>query len=660
METGPDNFSIFLDKTLVLQHSRRRPLFRVGLGQRSPEKCDTSATISSFGSRAVRQWEVIRASPDLIELRFPGLFSLSLARKENATMVMSFSSLGLNIQYFRIRLPVLRKTHFEFCGPDRMIRLKKNQSYAWQTLLRPAHPVSASLLSNGALSASSKYRLAEAVYGMKALITSSNRYIYLSADSAACRHQRRFLFLDTAGLPAELRMGSTATRSETLRRLSIQANPPACKAPDWIHDGLCVELSGGIETATRRLHTLLDNDIHINAILLKDWAGLSGSGRLRRPRWDLQLDNSRYANLQEDAARFRQAEIRTLAYLTPYLDVQSAGYQQAATAKLLVQNDSGEVHVVRTAFGSFAFWDLWKPATQDYLRTHILENMISLGFAGWFADYGSFLPPKNTLLHGLSPAQARLQYPQLWAELTQALTTEGRHGLVGILRAGGAMVNQASLLFCAPPTSSGWQTEGGLADLPRQALSAARSGAGLWFSGIGGSFSKGRKLRTPELLMRWYEMAAFTLFLYNEEAAQPERQLQLWQDKNLMRHCARFTKVFRMLKPYRQELLATWNLGGTTPIQDCASLYPGLRTSVTPRQFMLGPDLLVAPTLQAESSSTTLTLPEDAWVHVWSSREFGGGNISIESPPGYPAVFYRRDSNWAGLLDTIRVQLSEF
>jgi alpha-glucosidase len=49
-----------------------------------------------------------------------------------------------------------------------------------------------------------------------------------------------------------------------------------------------------------------------------------------------------------------------------------------------------------------------------------------------------------------------------------------------------------------------------------------------------------------------------------------------------------------------------------------------------------------------------LDLPDDDWVHLWSSRRFGGGPVCVEAPPGCPAVFFRASSGFAGLFDTIR------
>jgi alpha-glucosidase len=71
-------------------------------------------------------------------------------------------------------------------------------------------------------------------------------------------------------------------------------------------------------------------------------------------------------------------------------------------------------------------------------------------------------------------------------------------------------------------------------------------------------------------------------------------------------------------------------------------------------QYLYGRDLMIAPVLSPRAALTELYLPEDEWVHLWSSRGFRGGYVAVESPQGYPAVFYRAASPFAPLFDALR------
>ena len=67
-------------------------------------------------------------------------------------------------------------------------------------------------------------------------------------------------------------------------------------------------------------------------------------------------------------------------------------------------------------------------------------------------------------------------------------------------------------------------------------------------------------------------------------------------------------------------------------------------------QFMLGPDLLVAPILAPDRVSGSAMLPPGFWVHLWSGEIFSvpsGAAIEIEiaAPLGEPPVFYAQGSD---------------
>jgi len=71
-------------------------------------------------------------------------------------------------------------------------------------------------------------------------------------------------------------------------------------------------------------------------------------------------------------------------------------------------------------------------------------------------------------------------------------------------------------------------------------------------------------------------------------------------------------------------------------------------------QYLFGEDILVAPVLASESRTRRVQLPEDGWVHLWTSRHYSGGIVVVDAPVGKPAVFYRSESPFAQLFDGIR------
>jgi sulfoquinovosidase len=59
--------------------------------------------------------------------------------------------------------------------------------------------------------------------------------------------------------------------------------------------------------------------------------------------------------------------------------------------------------------------------------------------------------------------------------------------------------------------------------------------------------------------------------------------------------------------------------------------------------------MLVAPVIGAGAVMRKVYLPEGAWRHVWSGRDFGQGWHNVAAPIGEPPVFYRPASAFADL-----------
>ena len=72
-------------------------------------------------------------------------------------------------------------------------------------------------------------------------------------------------------------------------------------------------------------------------------------------------------------------------------------------------------------------------------------------------------------------------------------------------------------------------------------------------------------------------------------------------------------------------------------------------------QYLFGDDILVAPVLEEGLTSWEVYLPRDTWVHFFDGTEYSGpGRETVDAPIGKPPVFYRKESQWASLFESIR------
>ena len=116
------------------------------------------------------------------------------------------------------------------------------------------------------------------------------------------------------------------------------------------------------------------------------------------------------------------------------------------------------------------------------------------------------------------------------------------------------------------------------------------------------------------------------------------------------------SRIFRDLAPYHEAVAAEYRDAFLPPLRPATLHYEvGGQLRQRSNQFMYGRDLIVAAADDSGmAEAVNLELPDDQWIHLWSSRRFGGGPVSVETQPGCPAVFWRSSTVFAELFDSIR------
>jgi alpha-glucosidase len=72
-------------------------------------------------------------------------------------------------------------------------------------------------------------------------------------------------------------------------------------------------------------------------------------------------------------------------------------------------------------------------------------------------------------------------------------------------------------------------------------------------------------------------------------------------------------------------------------------------------EFLLGPDLLVAPVLDPNTQKKEVYLPQGTWIELWTNQTYEGNNkIIVDAPLGNPPLFYKKDSSYKELFEKIR------
>ncbi len=430
------------------------------------------------------------------------------------------------------------------------------------------------------------------------------------------------------------------------------------RLPDWVLGGAIIGLKQGGESFGR-LEKYLDAGVQVSGLWCEDWAGVRQTSFGTRLFWDWQANPARYPDLGARIAGLRARGIRFLGYVSPYLCSDGVLFGEADALGLFAKNAAGGTLLVD--FGEFecGVLDFTQDAAKIWFRDRIIKaNMIGLGLSGWMADFGEYLPIDAHLANGVDARLMHNAWPPIWAAVNaQAVAEAGRAGdILFFMRAGFTGTQAHCPLLWAGDQCVDFSRHDGLQTVMVGALSAGLLGNAYHHSDVGGYTSLFGNVRTPELIMRWAEMNAFTPVLRTHEGNRPLENLQVDQNAEVLAHFARMTRIYVALAPYVRTLIDAAADHGLPAQRPLFLHFPDDRaTYAIQDQYLYGPDLLVAPVHAAGQRKWSVYLPAGAvWVHLWSEAHYeGGGRIVVAAPLASPPAFWRAGSAFADLFRRI-------
>jgi alpha-glucosidase len=490
---------------------------------------------------------------------------------------------------------------------------------------------------------------------------SSARYALHVATSAYCAFDFRdeaFHELEVWAVPARIELFAAASFVELVEMLSDRfgRQPPL---PEWIFGGAIVGLKDGANSFNR-LERMREAGVKVAGLWCEDWVGVRPTAFGARLFWNWQANEQRYPGLRQRIAELDDEGIRFLGYVNPYLCDDGSLFAEAEAADYLVKDGAGKTALID--FGDFycGIVDFTNEAAAAWFGEDIIgAKMLDYGLSGWMADFGEYLPTDVRLASGVDARLMHNQWPTLWAEVNaKAVASRDKTGeVLFFMRAGFTGVQKYCPLLWAGDQSVDFSRHDGLVTVICAALSSGLLGNAFHHSDIGGYTSLFGNVRTPELLMRWAEMAAFTPVMRSHEGNRPRDNIQLDGDGEVLKHFARMTAIYVHLAPYLRTLSQEAARRGL-PVQRPLFLHHerDRRTYTIQDSYLYGRDVLVAPVWQPSQQERTLYLPGGiAWVHFWTGQAFAGGEeITVSAPLGEPAVFYRSDSAFGGLFRGLR------
>jgi alpha-D-xyloside xylohydrolase len=164
-----------------------------------------------------------------------------------------------------------------------------------------------------------------------------------------------------------------------------------------------------------------------------------------------------------------------------------------------------------------------------------------------------------------------------------------------------------------------------------------------------------------ELIVRWFQYGVFCPLFRLHGMRQPMNGLygaqssgagnEVWSfGEKAYEIIAPLLFLREKLKPYLRQLNLAAHEHGTPPMRPLYFDFPTDSSAANlADQFMLGPDLIVAPVTEQGAVSRQVYLPMGAdWVDAWTEEEYQGGqHFQADAPLERIPVYWRKNSSFA-------------
>ncbi len=490
-------------------------------------------------------------------------------------------------------------------------------------------------------------------YPQPTFVSSRNYFIHVHSFDYSVLDFTPHHFHDVVSysLPGKITVGFGDSLMDTASKVSLLLGRQAV-LPQWVHDGMILGVQGGTDTVRQKLERSLSHNVRVCGLWAQDWSGRIVTSFGKRVLWDWKWNPDMYPGLDRWIGELRDRNIAFTIYINPYLIKEKSLCDEAVEKGYLVKNPAGEDYFID--FGEFdcGHVDLTNPEAFSWYKEKIKENMIAFGAVGWMADFGEYLPTDAVVHSGVTGMQAHNMWPGLWAKLNhEALEETGNlDKVIFFMRSGNAMSPRYAQSIWAGDQNVDWSRDDGIRSVIPAALSLAYSGHGISFSDIGGYTTVAWLKRTKELLLRWTEMSCFTPVMRTHEGNRPGTNWQFDSDDDTLDYMAYWSDLHCRLKDYIL-FCEKENMEKGLAVMRPMNWYSAESWALDcVDQYMLGPDMLVAPVMRKGAKGRHVNLPEGRWIHLFSGKEYTKGLHFIPSrveDRSIP-VFYRADSPWAG------------
>ncbi|QKJ18479.1 alpha-xylosidase [Microbacterium hominis] len=338
---------------------------------------------------------------------------------------------------------------------------------------------------------------------------------------------------------------------------------------------------------------------------------------MREFNWcDFEWDPRVFPDPDGMLARLHEKDLRVCVWINPYIGQRSPLFAEAAAQGFLVTRPDGSVWQ----------WDLWQagmglvdftnPDATAWYQSK-LRALVDQGVDCFKTDFGERIPTDVVWADGADPERMHNLYTHLYNRAVHDVLVDARGEGDAVLFARSATAGGQSMPVHWGGDST--STFASMAETLRGGLSLALSGFAYWSHDIGGFEG------TPDagVFKRW---TAFGLLGSHSRFHGSQSYRVPWQfDEEAVEVTRVFTRLKMRLMPYLYRLGMDAAATGVPVMRPMQLEFPGdPAVAYLDRQYMLGPDLLVAPVFSVDGA-VEFYLPAGTWTSLFTGEEVEGG-----------------------------------
>jgi len=378
---------------------------------------------------------------------------------------------------------------------------------------------------------------------------------------------------------------------------------------------------------------------------------------------DFRFDPAEWPDPDEMVAELAEMGVELMVSIWPTISPLSENFEEYRDRGLLVGADQG-VEFLQTiqdkgmaAPQPVGFYDPSNPATREFVWGLVERNYLSRGIRVFWLDASepelNPAQPANLTLYAGPGAETINIYPRDNARMfAEGMAAAGQEPTVLLCRSAWAGAQKYGAAVWSGDIPATWAS---LTEQLRAGLGIAIAGIPWWTTDIGGFH--GGDATDPEyqeLMIRWFQYGVFCPLFRLHGDRMPRVPTgydmtggpnEVWSYGDVATQIIADTLRLReRLRPYIHEQMHQASAHGLPPMRPLFVDFPADPGAwAVDDEFMLGPDILVAPVLAAGQSERSVYVPGTGeWVDVADgSVHVGGGTVTVATPIERIAVFVR-------------------